>query len=65
MTLLTNHINSTVRTSLNNRTPYMLAQLLVRSKLFDVMNFELIPSDKVVLSGIMFSFKEKQSPPFV
>lgn len=49
MTLLKNHINSTARASLNDRKPYELAQLLVHPKLFEVMDLELIASDKVTL----------------
>lgn len=49
LTLLTNHINSTARASLNGRTPHELAQLLIHSKLFETMELELIASDKVML----------------
>lgn len=49
MTFLTNHINSTARASLNGRTPYELAQLLLPSKLFEVLDLRAIEGDEVVL----------------
>ena len=49
MTLLTNHINSTARASLNDRTPYELAQLLLSMRLFESIKLGLIEADKVTL----------------
>lgn len=49
MTLLTNHINSTARASLNGRTPYELAQLLLPMRLFEAIKLGLIEADKVTL----------------
>jgi len=54
MTLLSNHINSTVRASLNNKTPYKLASLLVNSKLLNVMDLKHISPEKIVLNKNLF-----------
>ena len=49
VTKVINHINSTTRASLNGQTPFKLATLLLDSKLFDVLNLELVEPDKVLL----------------
>ena len=51
ITLLANHINSTARASLNGRNPYELAQLLLHSKLFKVLNLKSINADEVMLKS--------------
>lgn len=50
MTLLSNHINSTVRASLNGRTPFELAQLLLDKTLIQATNLKPIPADKITLN---------------
>ena len=54
MTLLANHINSTARSSLNNRTPFELAELLNSEKLLKVLGLKKIEHDKVVLTPQLF-----------
>lgn len=49
ITLMTNHINSTVRASLNGRNPFELAQLLLDSKLLELLHLQMIESDKIIL----------------
>jgi IS30 family transposase len=49
ITLMINHINSTARASLNGRTPFELAQMLLPSKLLDTLNLEAIDPEKVQL----------------
>lgn len=49
VTLITNHINSIARASLNDCTPFELAQLLIGEKLFDLCHLERIPSNQVIL----------------
>lgn len=49
VTLMINHINSTARASLNGRTPFELAQMLLPSKLLDALNLEAVDPDKVQL----------------
>ncbi len=49
VTLMTNHINSTARASLNNHTPFKLAQLLLDEVLLDSCNLQHILSDDVHL----------------
>ncbi len=51
MTKMVNHINSTARASLNGRTPFELAQLLIDSKLFEIMGLKSIPSDEIMLKA--------------
>lgn len=48
--LMTNHINSTARASLNGRTPFELAQLLLDSKLLELLQLHVIESDKIILT---------------
>lgn len=50
ITIMTNHINSTVRASLNGRTPFKLAQLLLDLKLFELLNLTMIESDNIILT---------------
>lgn len=54
MTLLANHINSTARSSLNNRAPFELAELLNSEKLLKVLGLKKIEPDKVVLTPQLF-----------
>lgn len=49
VTLMTNHINSITRASLNGCTPFRLAQLLLDGKLLTLCNLTEIPSDQVIL----------------
>jgi hypothetical protein len=50
ITLMTDHINSTVRASLNGRTPFELAQLLLDLKLLELLHLQMIESDKIILT---------------
>lgn len=50
ITLMANHINSTARASLNGRTPLELAQLLLDSKLLELLQLHVIESDKIILT---------------
>ena len=49
VTLMMNHINSTARASLNDKTPWELAQLLMNHSLLEVLSLEEIPADEVHL----------------
>ena len=49
ITLSINHINSTARGSLNGRTPFELATLLLDEKLFKLLHLEQVEPDKVLL----------------
>ncbi|MCX7748377.1 MAG: IS30 family transposase [Clostridia bacterium] len=49
MTIIANHINSTARASLNGRTPFELAQLLLDKKLFHAARLKSIPADEIML----------------
>ena len=49
ITLCVNHINSTARGSLNGRTPFELASLLLDEKLFTLLHLEPVEPDKVLL----------------
>ena len=49
VTLLTNHINSTARASLNGCTPFQLALLLLEKKLMKLYHLEQIPADQICL----------------
>jgi len=49
VTLLMNHINSTARASLNENTPFKLAQMLVDETLLKSCSTQLIPPDDVHL----------------
>lgn len=49
VTLITNHINSVARASLNGCTPFELALLLIDRKLLDLCQLERIPANQVVL----------------
>ena len=59
MTLLANHINSTASSSLNNRTPFELAELLNSEKLLKVLGLKKIEHDKVVLTPQLFRERDK------
>ena len=49
ITLCINHINSTVRGSLNGRTPFELASLLLDEKLFKLLHLKPVEPDSVLL----------------
>lgn len=49
ITLCINHINSTARGSLNGRTPFELASMLLDEKLFQFLHLEPVEPDKVLL----------------
>lgn len=49
ITLAINHINSTARGSLNGRTPFELASLLLDEKLFKLLHLERVEPDSVLL----------------
>lgn len=53
MVSLMNHINSTTRASLNGRTPYELAQLLLHPDLLTVMEVQSIPADEILLKPFL------------
>ena len=48
--LMMNHINSTTRASLNGRTPFELASLLLPSQLLTWVGASLVPHDDVILN---------------
>lgn len=47
---MTNHINSTARASLDSRTPFELAQLLLDPKLLELLHLKLIESYNIILT---------------
>jgi len=49
VTLMSNHINSIARTSLNERTPFELASLLINHDFFKSLELHGIPHDEVLL----------------
>ena len=49
ITLCINHINSTARGSLNGRTPFELAFMLLDEKLFRLLHLEPVEPDRVLL----------------
>lgn len=49
ITLAINHINSTARGSLNGRTPFELASLLLDEKLLKLLHLEPVEPDRVLL----------------
>lgn len=49
ITLCINHINSTARGSLNGRTPFELASMLLDERLFELLHLESVEPDKVLL----------------
>lgn len=49
ITLMTNHINSTARTSLNESTPFKLAELLLKESFLKKMSMSFIHPDEVHL----------------
>lgn len=53
ITLCVNHVNSTVRGSLNGCTPFKLASLLLDEKLFQLLHLELVEPDKVLLKPVL------------
>lgn len=53
ITLSINHIHSTVRGSLNGRTPFELASMLLDKELFKLFHLEPIQPDKVLLKSTL------------
>lgn len=53
ITLAVNHINSTARGSLNGRTPFELASLLLDEKLFKLLHLERVEPDSVLLKPVL------------
>ncbi len=49
ITLAINHINSTARGSLNGRTPFELASLLLDGELLKLLHLERVEPDRVLL----------------
>lgn len=49
ITLMLNHINGIARASLNGRTPFELAQLLLPRKVFEVLSLEPVEPQNVLL----------------
>ena len=49
ITLMMNHINNYPRASLNNCTPFALAEMLVGKKLLDVLQYHKTMPDDVIL----------------
>jgi IS30 family transposase len=49
VTLMMNHINSTVRASLNDQTPWRLAQLLMNDSVLEALSLKEIPANEVHL----------------
>lgn len=50
ITLMANRINSTARASLNGRTPFELAQLLLDSRLIEILHLFAIESDQIIFT---------------
>lgn len=48
--LMINHINSLTRASLNNATPYDLAQILLDKNVLKKLNLEKVPANKIQLN---------------
>ena len=61
ITLCINHINSTARGSLNDRTPFELASMLLDVKLFELLHLKPVEPDSVLLKPALlwFSFSEQ------
>lgn len=51
VTLMANHINSIARASLNERTPFELATLLIGNDFLKALELHAIPHDKVLLKS--------------
>lgn len=56
ITLCINHINSTARGSLNDRTPFELASMLLDVKLFELLHLKPVEPDSVLLKPALFWF---------
>ena len=50
MTLIANHINSTIRAGLNYKSPYDLVETEDMKKLLEVLNMSPVAADDVCLS---------------
>ena len=61
ITLCINHINSTAKGSLNDRTPFELAFMLLNVKLFELLHLKPVEPDSVLLKPALlwFSFSEQ------
>ncbi len=57
ITLMMNHINSTARASLNDKTPFKLAQMLHDERLLEACSLELIHADDVHLKPSLIKAK--------
>lgn len=57
VTLMMNHINSTARASLNDNTPFRLAQMLHDKRLLESCFLQLIPADDVHLKPTLLKRK--------
>ena len=47
--LMINHINSLTRPSLNNATPYELAQILLDNEVLKKLNLKKVPANEIQL----------------
>lgn len=56
VSLMANHINSTARASLNGRTPFELAQLLLDEKVLEACAVKYIPPDQICLKPSLLRF---------
>ena len=54
ITLMMNHINNTARASLNENTPFKLAQMLLDNSLLDKLSLKYIPADEIHLKPALF-----------
>ena len=59
ITLLMNHINNYPRASLNNSTPFALAELLLGKKFLDTVHYHKILPDDVILKPMLLDHKNK------
>ncbi len=48
--LMINHINSLTRPSLNNATPYDLAQILLDKEVLKKLNLKKVPANEIQLN---------------
>ena len=50
ITKMINHINSLTRPSLNNATPFELAQLLLKDDVLKKLNLQKVPANEIQLN---------------
>ena len=55
MTLIANHINSTIRPGLNYKSPYDLVETEKKKKLLEILNMSPVAADEVCLSPKLLS----------